>query len=126
MSAYTRENIPENERREFSIFIDEFQNFTSGDIVSALGEVRKYKLQLILANQTFAQLDEKVARNILGNVGSIITAAVSPYDAEMIAPFVEPEFTKQDIVQLDNYKFILNTQYNNKRVSPFIFNSIPY
>lgn len=126
MSAYTRENIPEEERREFSIFIDEFQNFTSGDIISALGEVRKYKLQLILANQTFAQLPEHLAQNILGNVGSLITAAVSPYYAEMIAPFLEPEFTKQDIVHLDNYKFILSTQYNNKRVAPFIFNSIPY
>lgn len=126
MSAYTRENIPEEKRREFSIFIDEFQNFTSGDIISALGEVRKYKLQLILANQTFAQLPEHLAQNILGNVGSLITAAVSPYDAEMIAPFLEPEFTKQDIVHLDNYKFILSTQYNNKRVAPFIFNSIPY
>ena len=126
MSAYTRENIPEEERREFSIFIDEFQNFTSGDIIAALGEVRKYKLQLILANQTFAQLPEHLSQNILGNVGSLITAAVSPFDAEMIAPFLEPEFTKQDIVQLDNYKFILSTQYNNKRVAPFIFNSIPY
>lgn len=126
MSAYTRENIPEEERREFSIFIDEFQNFTSGDIISALGEVRKYKLQLILANQTFAQLPEHLSQNILGNVGSLITAAVSPYDAEMIAPFLEPEFSKQDIVHLDNYKFILSTQYNNKRVAPFIFNSIPY
>lgn len=126
MSAYTRENIPEEARKEFSIFIDEFQNFTSGDIISALGEVRKYKLQLILANQTFAQLPEHLAQNILGNVGSLITAAVSPYDAEKIAPFLEPEFTKQDIVHLDNYKFILSTQYNNKRVAPFIFNSIPY
>ncbi|AFU68909.1 type IV secretory system conjugative DNA transfer protein [Psychroflexus torquis ATCC 700755] len=126
MAAYTRENIPEEKRQDFTLFVDEFQNFTSSDIVSALGEARKYHLQLVLANQTFAQLDEKVAKNILGNVGSLITAAVSPYDAEMIAPFLEPEFTKQDIVQLDNYKFILNTQYNNKRVSPFIFNSIPY
>lgn len=126
MAAYTRENIPEKERQDFSLFVDEFQNFTSNDIVSALGEARKYHLQLVLANQTFAQLEEKVAKNILGNVGSLITAAVSPYDAEMIAPFLEPEFTKQDIVQLDNYKFILNTQYDNKRVSPFIFNSIPY
>lgn len=126
MAAYTRENIPENQRHDFSMFVDEFQNFTSSDIVSALGEARKYHLQLILANQTFAQLDEKVARNILGNVGSLITAAVSPYDAEMIAPFLEPEFSKQDIVHLDNYKFILSTQYNNKRVAPYIFNSIPY
>lgn len=126
MAAYTRENIPEEKRQDFSLFVDEFQNFTSNDIVSALGEARKYHLQLVLANQTFAQLEEKVARNILGNVGSLITAAVSPYDADMIAPFLEPEFTKQDIVHLDNYKFILHTQFDNKRVSPFIFNSIPY
>lgn len=126
MAAYTRENIKEEKRKDFAVFVDEFQNFTSADLVSALAETRKYHLQLILANQTFAQLEESVARNILSNVGSIITAAISPFDADMIAPFLEPEFNKQDIVQLDNYKFIISTLYNNKRTKPFIFNSLPY
>ena len=126
MAAYTRSDVFEEHRKDFALFVDEFQNFTSSDIVSALGETRKYHLQLVLANQTFAQLDDNVAKNILSNVGSIITAAVSPFDAEMIVPFLEPEYNKQDIVQLDNYKFIISTLYNNKRENPFIFNSIPY
>ncbi|MBK5208281.1 MAG: type IV secretion system DNA-binding domain-containing protein [Flavobacteriaceae bacterium] len=126
MAGYTRENIPENERKNYPVFVDEFHNFTSGDLISALAEARKYHLQLILANQTFAQLEEQTSKNILANVGTIITAALSPYDAVTIAPFLEPEFNREDIIQLDNYKFILKTMYNNKRVSPFVFNSIPY
>lgn len=126
MAGYTRENIPENERRDYPVFVDEFHNFTSGDLISALAEARKYHLQLVLANQTFAQLDDQTSKNILANVGTIITAALSPYDADTIAPFLEPEFNREDIIQLDNYKFILKTMYNNKRVSPFVFNSIPY
>jgi len=126
MAAYSRSDIPEEERKDFTLFVDEFQNFTSRDIVTALGETRKYRLQLVLANQTFAQLDDKTARNILSNVGSIITAAVSPFDAEMIIPFLKPDFTDLDLIKLDNYKFILKTLYNNKQVDPIIFESIPY
>lgn len=126
MAAYTRSDIAENERKDYTLFVDEFQNFTSSDIVSALSEARKYHLQLVLANQTFAQLNDNVTKNILSNVGSIISAAVSPFDADLIVPFLEPEFKRQDIIQLDNFKFIVKTFYDNKRVSPFVFNSIPY
>jgi len=126
MAAYSRENVPEECRKDFSLFIDEFQNFTGKNIISALSETRKYRLQLILANQTFDQLDERIVNNILGNVGSIITAAVSPKDAGKITPFFEPFFSKEDIVQLDNYKFIVSSMYNNLFVKPFITTSIPY
>lgn len=126
MSSYTRNDTPENQRTDFSLFVDEFQNFTSRDIITALSESRKYHLHLILANQTFAQLDEKLMKNILSNVGSIITASISPFDADILVPFFAPNFDKQNLVQLDNYKFIISTLYNNKKVNSFMFNSIPY
>ena len=126
MAAYSREDIPENERIDFSLFIDEFQNFTGENIVTALSETRKYHLQLILANQTFEQLEPHLIGSILGNVGSVVTAAVSPMDAKMIEPFFEPFFTRDELVQMDNYKFIVSSMYNNRFIKPFIVTSIPY
>ncbi len=126
MAAYSRSNQTERERKSFSLFIDEFQNFTSDDIVTALAETRKYNLQLILANQNLAQIENKTARNILSNVGSIIAAAVAPYDAKFLEDFYLPEYQSNDLILLDNYKFIVKTHYNNKNIKPFILETIPY
>ncbi len=126
MAAYSRSNQKESERKDFSLFVDEFQNFESSDIVTALAETRKYNLQLILANQNFAQIKEKTVRNILSNVGSIISATIAPYDAKFLEDFYLPSYRANDLILLDNYKFIVKTYYNNKNIKPFILETIPY
>ena len=126
MAAYSRSNIKERERKPFSMFVDEFQNFTSADITTALAETRKYNLHLILSNQNMAQISEKTTRNILSNVGAIISAAVSPFDAGILESFFSPFFQKKDLILMDNFKFIVKTSYDNKNVKPFIVETMPY
>ncbi|TVR44775.1 MAG: type IV secretory system conjugative DNA transfer family protein, partial [Bacteroidia bacterium] len=86
MAAFTRENIPAAERVPFYMYIDEFQNFTTEDIETALSESRKYGLRMILANQTLSQLRPNVVKILLGNVGSQIIFRPGPFDSEVVAP----------------------------------------
>ncbi len=69
-AALARENIPEQQRKDFTLFVDEFQNFVSRSVMYAMSEARKYGLSLVLANQTLGQLDEHMKQSVLGNVGS--------------------------------------------------------
>lgn len=124
-ACYTRSEIPISNRLSFSLFIDEFQNFSSKKINFALSEVRKYNLRLILANQTLQQLDNNIANSILSNVGTIISGSISPGDAQQIAPYFEPEYSRLDLVKMNNFEFLVNTMYNNKTVSPFTIKSTP-
>ncbi len=126
LAAYTREDIPENQRKDFTLFIDEFQNFTGKNVIAALSEMRKYRLQLVLANQNFEQLDDQMVNTILANAGSLIAGAVAPKDAERIAPFFQPDITKEAIVQMDSFKFLVATQLNKRFLKPFMVSSIPY
>ena len=84
-AAMTRADVPEIERRDFSLYVDEFQNFTTGVFASVLSEARKYRLSLIVAHQYLTQLDEPTANAVFGNVGSIITFQVGSDDAERLA-----------------------------------------
>jgi len=90
LSAQERQNIPEAERRDFYLYVDEFQNFANESFANILSEARKYRLNLVVAHQYIEQLlDEKVRGAIFGNVGTIITFRVGGADAE----FMETEFT---------------------------------
>ncbi len=84
-AAMTRANVPELERRDFFLYVDEFQNFTTGSFASVLSEARKFRLSLIIAHQYLSQLDEDTANAVFGNVGSIISFQVGSDDAERLA-----------------------------------------
>ncbi len=84
-SAMTRADIPESERRDFMLYVDEFQNFTTGSFAAVLSESRKYRLSLIIAHQYLSQLNEETADAVFGNVGSIIAFQVGSDDAETFA-----------------------------------------
>jgi type IV secretory pathway TraG/TraD family ATPase VirD4 len=81
----TRADIPEADRRDFSLYVDEFQNFTTGSFASALSEARKYRLSLIVAHQYLSQLDDQTANAVFGNVGSIIAFQDGTDDAVRLA-----------------------------------------
>ncbi|MBI5023335.1 MAG: type IV secretion system DNA-binding domain-containing protein, partial [Candidatus Magasanikbacteria bacterium] len=98
LAAMERVDIPEDERNDFYMFVDEFQNFATESFANILSEARKYHLDLILAHQYIEQLDEKVAPAVFGNVGTIVCFRVGAEDAEFLAKEFAPDFTEEDLV----------------------------
>ena len=93
-------NIPQHERKDFALIVDEFQNFATGSFANILSEARKFNLSLVIAHQYVKQLEEIVADAVFGNVGTIISFRVGADDAEFLEKEFSPEFTMQDIVNL--------------------------
>jgi hypothetical protein len=100
-AAMSRVNIPEEKRRDFYVYIDEFQNFSTESFASILSEARKYRLCLILAHQYIEQLDEEVRPAVFGNVGTIVCFRVGAEDAEFLEKELAPEFDATDLLNLD-------------------------
>lgn len=103
LAAMSRVDIAEEDREDFYLYIDEFQNFATESFADILSEARKYHLAMILAHQYRAQLDEKVQAAIFGNVGTLISFRVGADDAEFLEKEFEPQFTKMDLVNLNKY-----------------------
>ena len=102
MAAMSRVNIPEHQRRDFYLYVDEFQNLTNEEsIQSILSEARKYRLNLTIAHQYIAQLDEKVRDAVFGNVGTAVSFRVGADDAEYLEKQFEPVFDGHDLLNLD-------------------------
>jgi len=107
LAAMERVDMPEEERADFYLYVDEFQNFATESFANILSEARKYHLNLILANQYITQLDEKVSDAIFGNAGTIISFRVGAADAEVLEKEFEPVFMMNDIVNLPKYNVYL-------------------
>ncbi len=107
LAAMERVDMPEEQRNDFYLYVDEFQNFATESFANILSEARKYHLNLILANQYITQLDEKVADAIFGNAGTIISFRVGAADAEVLEKEFEPVFMMNDIVNLPKYNVYL-------------------
>ena len=106
LSAMSRQNIPEDQRKDFYLYVDEFQNFATESFANILSEARKYKLNLIIANQYIEQIDEKVRAAIFGNCGSIVSFRVGSADAETLEKELPP-FTQVDFINLPKYSIYL-------------------
>ncbi|MBM4177309.1 TraM recognition domain-containing protein, partial [Candidatus Gribaldobacteria bacterium] len=119
IAAFRRANIEQEKRRDFYLYIDEFQNFTTDSIAIILSEARKYRLNLILAHQFMPQLTEQIRNAVIGNVGSIAAFRVGADDAEFLEKQFTPEFSKFDLLNLDNFNFILKMMLNNRVSRPF-------
>lgn len=107
LAAMARVDIPEEERKDFYLYVDEFQNFATESFANILSEARKYRLNLILANQYITQLDEKVRDAIFGNAGTIISFRIGAMDAEFMEKEFAPIFTMNDLVNLPKYNIYL-------------------
>ncbi|MCL5017515.1 MAG: type IV secretion system DNA-binding domain-containing protein [Patescibacteria group bacterium] len=125
MAAFGRADIPLEKRKDFNLYIDEFQNFTTDSIVTILSEARKYRLNLIIAHQFIAQLQEKIRDSVFGNVGSIIAFRVGPNDAEFLEKQFSPIFTKNDLMNMDNFNAYVKIMINNETSKPFNIKTIP-
>ncbi len=123
IAALRRARIREEERQDFYLYIDEFQNFTTNSIATILSEARKYRLSLILAHQYVPQLKEEIKNAVIGNVGAIGSYRVGATDAEFLQNQFQPEFSKFDLSNLDNFQYIIKMLVNNKITSPFKVNA---
>ncbi len=107
LAAMSRVDIPEHDRRDFMLMVDEFQNFATSSFANILSEARKYHLSLIVAHQYVAQMDETVRDAVFGNVGTIISFRVGAEDAELLEKELAPEFMATDIVNLGKRQIYL-------------------
>jgi hypothetical protein len=125
MAAFSRVDMPEEQRPDFYLYIDEFQNFTTDTISTILAEARKYKLNLIIAHQFIGQLEENIKKAVFGNVGSMAVYRVGAEDAEFLVKQFEPIFNAQDLLNIDNYNAYLKLLIDNKVSIPFNMKANP-
>lgn len=107
LAAMRRANMPEADRQDFYLYVDEFQNFATDSFAVILSEARKYHLNLIMTNQYTAQLSETVSDAIFGNVGTMAVFRVGATDASALEKEMEPVFNANDMVNLANYNVYL-------------------
>ena len=119
LAAMSRVNIPEKERKDFFLYVDEFQNFATESFVNVLSEARKYRLSLILAHQYIAQMEEEVRDAVFGNVGTILSFRVGAEDAEYLEKEFIPEIIAQDLVNLPKYSVYLKLMVDGIAGRPF-------
>jgi type IV secretory pathway TraG/TraD family ATPase VirD4 len=125
LASLSREDIPEEERELFFLFVDEFQEFLPENFSSILSESRKYGLCLTLAHQYLGQLEESLREAIFGNVGTIIVFAVGPEDAKFLEREFRPEFKMRDLVEQGKYHIYLKMAINGKTSGPFSAFTLP-
>jgi len=119
MAALSRVDLPESGRKDFYLYIDEFQNFTTDSIGIILSEARKYRLDLIVAHQFIKQLKENIRDAVFGNVGSIVSFRIGPDDAEFMKNKFEPIFIPQDLINIDNLNAYVSLLINGQTTRPF-------
>ncbi len=134
LAAMSRVEIPEEERRDFYLYVDEFQNFATESFADILSEARKYRLNLIMAHQYIAQLTSmsptggkitKVKDAVFGNVGTIVTFRVGSPDAEELVREFEPYFTEEDLVNLTKFNIYLKLMIDGVASKPFSARTLP-
>lgn len=118
-TAASRADIPESQRRPFHLYVDEVQNFLTLAFTDILSESRKYGLDLVLAHQYIAQLDEKVKSAIFGNVGTIISFRAGAEDAPFLAREFRPVFDIDDLIAMPNYHIYLKLMIDGATSKPF-------
>jgi len=100
--------MPEDRRKDFYLYVDEFQNFVNTDVLSnILSEARKYRLCLIMAHQYVSQLDRDAMNAVFGNVGTIISFGIGAMDAELLETVFYPIFSRNDLLNLDKHSIYL-------------------
>lgn len=125
IAAMERVDIPENDRHDFYLYVDEFQNFATESFANILSEARKYRLNLILANQYITQIDEIVRDAIFGNVGTLVSFRVGAADAEFLEKEFEPVFMMNDIVNLPKYEIYLKLMIDGIAGDAFSATTLP-
>ncbi len=119
VAAMSRQEIPEPQRRDFFLYVDEFQNFATPDFATILSEARKYHLNLTVANQFIGQMEEEVKNAVFGNVGTLISFRVGVTDASYLQREYQPVFSESDLINVERFHAYVKTIVDNEPVPPF-------
>ncbi len=119
LAAFSRIDISQEQRTDFNLYIDEFQNFTTDSIATILSEARKYKLNLTIAHQFVAQLEEKIRNAVFGNVGSMVVFRVGAQDTDFLVKQFEPVFSQNDLMNIDNLNAYVRLLIKGQTSRPF-------
>ncbi len=125
LAAMGRTDIPEEDRKDFYLYVDEFQNFATESFAGILSEARKYRLNLIVAHQYIGQLEEEVSDAIFGNIGTLIAFRVGAADAEYLEKEYEPVFMMNDLVNLGKYNIYLKLMIDGVAGDAFSATTLP-
>ena len=125
LAAMNRVYQKEGDRRDFYLYVDEFQNFATNSFIKILSEARKYRLDLTLANQYIGQIDEEVAKAIFGNAGSIASFSVGAADSRMLTREFGMKYKEEELVGLGNYQIVLKLSIDNHTSQPFSAVTLP-
>ncbi len=119
LAAMGRADMPEQQRRPFYLYVDEFQNFATDSFATILSEARKYGLYLTVANQYISQMGEEVRSAVFGNVGTVMSFRVSPDDAPFLQKYFEPEFEAANLIQQHSRFFVISMMINGEKAPAF-------
>lgn len=119
IAAMSRQNMAMDQRKDFYLYVDEFQNFATPDFAQILSEARKYRLDLIVANQFIGQMEEEVKNAIFGNVGTLASFRVGVTDANYLQHEFQPTFSEGDLINIDRFNCYMRSVVNGEPVPPF-------
>jgi len=125
-AAMSRASVPEEQRTDFGLYVDEFQNFSTDSFASILSEARKYRLNLIVANQFIGQLSDEIRDAVFGNIGTMISYRCGPEDAEFLVKQFAPVFDASDLVNLPNFNSIVKLLIGGLPSQPFSMQGLPF
>lgn len=118
-AALSRQDMPEEQRRDFYMYVDEFQNLATDTFASILSEARKYHLTLNITHQYIGQLSEEIRNAIIGNVGTLVCYRIGVPDAEFLGPQFTPVFEQSDMINIEKYHAYIKTLVDLSPVRPF-------
>lgn len=124
-AAMSRSDIPESERIDFSLYVDEFQNFSTDSFATIMSEARKYHLNLIVANQFTTQLTQEIRDAVFGNMGTIVSFRIGQNDVESLGKYFQPIFDGDDLLRVPNYNTIVRTLIGGVPTQPFSMATLP-
>jgi len=124
-AAMSRANVPEDQRRDFALYVDEFQNFSTDSFATIMSEARKYHLNLIVANQFTTQLTDEIRDAVFGNMGTIVAFRIGQPDVEALSKYFQPQFDGNDLLRIPNHNTIIRTLVGGVPTQPFSMATLP-
>ena len=125
LAAMSRVDTPEEERQDFYLYVDEFQNFATESFANILSEARKYRLNLTIAHQYIEQVPEEITAAVFGNVGTIVNFRVGAADAEFLEKEFFPTFTQEDLVNLSKFEIYIKLMIDGVTSEAFSAKTLP-
>lgn len=124
-AAMSRSDVPEDQRKDFCLYVDEFQNFSTDSFATIMSEARKFHLNLIVANQFTTQLTDEIRDAVFGNIGTIVSFRIGQNDVDSLSRYFQPLFDGDDLLRVPNFNAIVRTLVGGVPTQPFSMATLP-